>query len=120
MRFDQWIEKRTSRKTRRMTFERVGQSATLTMSTRPTASPSVPGSNEGLETFRELYRQVFTLRNERSTILSIEKFVPLLPAKATRKILAEFLAERKAMEQRSPEENATLKAELLRPKKTVG
>jgi len=78
------------------------------------------GSVEGLETFRELYRQVFTLGNERSTILFIEKFVPLLPAKARRKILVEFLAERKAMEGRSPEANAQRKEELLSPKKTVG
>jgi hypothetical protein len=63
---------------------------------------------------------VFTLGNERSTILFIEKFVPLLPVEARRKILAEFLAERKAMEQRSPEENAQRKEELLSPKKTVG
>jgi hypothetical protein len=78
------------------------------------------GSVEGLETFRELYRQVFTLGNERSTILFIEKFVPLLPLKARRKILAEFLAERRGMERRSPEENARRKEELLSPKKTVG
>jgi hypothetical protein len=77
------------------------------------------GSVEGLETFRELYRQVFTLGNERSTILFIEKFVPLLPVEARRKILAEFLAERKAMEERSPEENAQCKEELLSPKKNV-
>jgi hypothetical protein len=77
------------------------------------------GCVEGLETFRELYRQIFTLGNERSTILFIEKFVPLLPAKARRKILAEFLAERRAMEQRSPEENARLRKELLSPNKTV-
>jgi hypothetical protein len=78
------------------------------------------GSVVGLETFRELYRQVFTLGNERSTILFIEKFVPLLPVEARRKILAEFLAERKAMEQRSPEENAQRNEELLSPKKAVG
>ena len=30
-----------------------------------------PGSGEGLETFRELYRKVFTLANEHSTILFI-------------------------------------------------
>jgi hypothetical protein len=64
------------------------------------------GRIEGIETFRELYRQVFTIGNERSTILFIKKFVPLLPVDARRKILAEFLAERRAMEQRSPEENA--------------
>ena len=76
------------------------------------------GSVEGLETFRELYRQVFTLGNERSTILFIEKFVPLAPAKARRKILAEFLAERRAMEQRSHKENAKRLADLISPKKT--
>src|SRR5205814_3285536 len=64
------------------------------------------GSIECLETFRELYRQVLTLGNERSTILFIEKFVSLLPAETRRKILTEFLAERRAMERRSPEENA--------------
>jgi hypothetical protein len=78
------------------------------------------GSVEGLETFRGLYRQMFALANEQSTILFIEKFVALLPAEARRKILAEFLAERKAMEQRSPVENAQRKGELLSPKKTVG
>ena len=78
------------------------------------------GSVEGLETFRELYRQVFMLGNERSTILFIERFVPLLPVQARRKILAEFLAERKAMQSRCPEENAKRKEELLRPKKAVG
>ena len=78
------------------------------------------GSVEGIETFRELYRQIFTLGNERSTILFIEKFVALLPATARRKILMEFLAERKAMESRSPEENARRLEDLLRPKKTVG
>src|SRR5207244_6271775 len=55
------------------------------------------GSIEGLETFREVYRQVLTLGNERSTILFIEKFVSLLPAETRRKILTEFLAERRAM-----------------------
>ena len=78
------------------------------------------GSVEGLETFRELYRQVFMLGNERSTILFIERFVPLLPVQARRKILSEFMAERKAMQSRSPEENAKRKEELLGPKKTVG
>jgi len=78
------------------------------------------GSVEGLKTFRELYRQVFVLGNERSTILFIERFIPLLPVQARRKILAEFLAERKAMQSRSPTENAKRKEELLRPKKTVG
>ena len=78
------------------------------------------GSIEGLETFRELYRQVFTFGNERSTILFIEKFVALLPADARRKILIEFMAERKAMQSRSPEENAARKKELLNPKKPVG
>jgi hypothetical protein len=73
----------------------------------------------GLDTFRELDRQLFTLGNERSTILVIEKFIPLLPDSARRRILREFLAERKAMESRSPEENARRKEELLRPKKTV-
>ncbi len=78
------------------------------------------GSVEGLETFRELYRQVFTIGNERSTILFIEKFVPLLPAKTRRKILVEFMAERKAMESRSAAENTARREGLLRPKKTVG
>ena len=78
------------------------------------------GSVEGLETFRELYRQVFMLGDERSTILFIERFVPLLPVQARRKILTEFMAERKAMQSRSPTENAKRKEELLRPKKTVG
>ena len=78
------------------------------------------GSVEALETFRELYRQVLTLGNERSTILFIEKFVSLLPAETRRKILTEFLAERRAMERRSPEENATRLDELLRSKKAVG
>ena len=59
------------------------------------------GSVEALETFRELYRQVLTLGNERSTILFIEKFVSLLPAETRRKILTEFLAERRAMERSS-------------------
>ena len=49
----------------------------------------------------------------------MEKFVPLLPAEARRKILIEFLAERKAMEERSPEDNARRKENLLSPKKTV-
>ena len=71
------------------------------------------GSVEALETFRELYRQVLTLGNERSTILFIEKFVSLLPAETRRKILTEFLAERRAMERRSPEENAMRLDELL-------
>ena len=75
---------------------------------------------EALETFRELYRQVLTLGNERSTIVFIEKFVSLLPAETRRKILTEFLAERRAMERRSPEENATRLDELLRSKKAVG
>jgi hypothetical protein len=78
------------------------------------------GSVEGLETFRELYRQVFTLGDERSTILFIEKFVPLLPAEARRKILVPFMTERKAMESRSPEENAQLREHLLSPKKRIG
>src|SRR5438132_13399238 len=78
------------------------------------------GSVEGLETFREVYRQVFTLGNERSTILFIEKFVPLLPVEARRKILIEFMAERKAMESRTPEENTQRNEALLSPKKTVG
>jgi hypothetical protein len=78
------------------------------------------GSVEALETFRELYRQVLTLGNERSTIVFIEKFVSLLPAETRRKILTEFLAERRAMERRSPEENATRLDELLRSKKAVG
>ena len=73
------------------------------------------GSVEALETFRELYRQVLTLGNERST-----KFVSLLPAETRRKILTEFLAERRAMERRSPEENATRLDELPRSKKAVG
>jgi len=78
------------------------------------------GSVEALETFRELYRQVITLGNERSTILFIEKCVSLLPAETRRKILTEFLAELRAMERRSPEENATRLDELLRSKKAVG
>jgi hypothetical protein len=78
------------------------------------------GSADSLETFRELYRQIFMFRNERSTILFIEKFVPLLPAEARHKILVEFLIEKEALERRSPEENKKRMEELLRPKKTVG
>jgi len=73
-----------------------------------------------METFRELYRQIYLLGNERSTILFIQKFVPLLPASARREILREFLAERIAMISRSPEENARLRADLLKSKKPVG
>jgi hypothetical protein len=75
------------------------------------------GSVEGLETFRELYRQIFLLGNERSTILFIEKFVPLLPASARREILREFLAERNAMQRRSAEENAKIQETLFMAKK---
>lgn len=77
------------------------------------------GSIDGLETFRDLCRQVFSLGNERSTILFMEKFVPLLPAEARWRILIEFFAERKAMAERSPEDNARRKENLLSPKKTV-
>jgi hypothetical protein len=77
------------------------------------------GSIDSLKTFRELYRQIFLLRNERSTTLFIEKFVPLLPAEARHKILVEFLTEKEAMERRSPEENKKRMEELLRSKKTV-
>jgi len=77
------------------------------------------GSIEGLETFRDLCRQVFSIGNERSTILFMEKFVPLLPAEARRRILMEFFAERKAMGEHSPEDNARRKENLLNPKKIV-
>jgi len=49
--------------------------------------------------------------------LFIEKFVPLLPAEARRRILIELFAERNAMEQRSPEDNARRKENLISPKK---
>ena len=81
--------------------------------------PLRSGSIEALETFRDLCRQVFSLGNERSTILFIEKFVALLPAEARRRILIEFFAERNEMEQRSPEDNARRKENLLSPKKIV-
>jgi hypothetical protein len=78
------------------------------------------GSVESLQIFAELYRQVLSLRNERSTRLFIERFVPLIPKEARRKIAEEFSRELEAMKRRSSEENVTRANELLRKKKPSG
>lgn len=93
--------------------------ALLRLDSRDLRRPPSVGEHRALETFRDLCRQVFSLGNERSTILFIEKFVALLPAEARRRILIEFFAERNEMEQRSPEDNARRKENLLSPKKIV-
>ncbi len=70
------------------------------------------GSIQGLETFRELLRQILALGNERSILFFAERFFPLLPQNAKRKIFAEFLTE--LVKGRTPAEKFKRRQELLR------
>ena len=75
------------------------------------------GSVQALETFRELLRQILALRNERSTLLFAERFFPMLPHDARRKIFTEFVRELERIKSRSPTENIKWREDLLtRPK----
>jgi hypothetical protein len=49
------------------------------------------GTGDGVETFCDLYHQVSTLGNKCSTDLFVDRFVPMLPLEARRKILNEVL-----------------------------
>jgi hypothetical protein len=72
------------------------------------------GSIQGLEAFRELLRQILALGNERSILLFAERFFPLLPQNAKRKIFAEFLTELERIKGRTQAENFKRRQELLR------
>jgi hypothetical protein len=76
------------------------------------------GSIEAIETFRELLRQILAIGNERSTLLFAERFFPILPPTARRKIFSEFLRELERIKGRSRAENVKLREGLLRPPST--
>src|SRR5262249_33139402 len=63
------------------------------------------GGIEALGTFRELLRQILALGNERSTILFADRFFPMLPQTARRKVFSEFLSELERIKGRSQAEN---------------
>jgi hypothetical protein len=76
------------------------------------------GSIQSLETFRELLRQILVLGNERSILLFAERFFPMLPPEAKRKIFAEFLFELEKMKGRAQAENIKRRQELLKKPET--
>jgi hypothetical protein len=72
------------------------------------------GSAQALETFRELLRQILALGNERSTLLFAERFFPMLPQHAKRKIFTEFIRELERIKARSQAENIKWREALLK------
>jgi len=72
------------------------------------------GRIEALQTSRELLRQILALGNERSTLLFAERFFPMLPPEAKRKIFVEFLSELERVKSRSRAENIRWREELLK------
>jgi hypothetical protein len=51
------------------------------------------GTDDAIETFWLLYREISALGNRHSTDLFSERFIPLLPQSARQKLLNEFLAK---------------------------
>jgi hypothetical protein len=72
------------------------------------------GGVEALGTFRELLRQILALGNERSTLLFAERFFPMLPQDARRKIFNEFMRELERIKERSQAENIKWREALLK------
>ena len=73
------------------------------------------GSIQAVATFRELLRQILALGNERSTLLFAERFSPMLPQTAKRKIFSEFLSELERIKGRSHADNVKWREGLLKP-----
>jgi hypothetical protein len=73
------------------------------------------GSIQAVATFRELLRQILALGNERSTLLFAERFFPMLPQTAKRKIFSEFLSELERIKGRSHADNVKWREGLLKP-----
>jgi hypothetical protein len=72
------------------------------------------GTAQALETFRELLRQILALGNERSTLLFAERFFPMLPQDARRKIFNEFMRELERIKARSQAANIKWREALLK------
>ena len=72
------------------------------------------GSVQAVKTFRELLRQILALGNERSILLFAERFFPMLPQTAKRKIFSEFLRELERIKGRSHVENVKWRESLLK------
>jgi hypothetical protein len=72
------------------------------------------GSIQALETFRELLRQILALGNERSTLLFAERFFPMLPQDARRKIFNKFMRELERIKARSHAGNIKWREALLK------
>jgi hypothetical protein len=72
------------------------------------------GSIQGIETFREILRQLLVIGNNRSIILFAERFFPILPKDAREKIFAAFMTELGILTNGTAEENTKRTQELLR------